>query len=216
MFQTGQDFRSEQEMEEYILSLFPDLNRIEDEKIRRKVVQVWKVLIERSGGTKPEDLLHPLSEYSPLKKTLVEHLNDVTEMSIEIAKFAEKAFNIRVKMDYLIAAANLSDAGALLEGGWHRKSKKVGENETGEVGKLMAHAFISSHEALNAGLPLEVAHAISAHATESSRPPKTVEAIICRYADMIVDDVLAVHLKRKPLLTSKMSFFEPHFFEKTE
>ena len=146
----------------------------------------------------------------------MEHLNDVTRMSIEIANFAKINFKIKVKMDYLIAAANLSDAGALLERGWGKKSKKGSKNETKEVGKLMAHSFISTHEALNVGLPLEVVHAISVHATESSKPPKTVEAIICRYADMIVDDVFAVYLKRKPLLTSKMPFFESHLFEKSE
>ncbi|MGD0330192.1 MAG: hypothetical protein ABSB40_07050 [Nitrososphaeria archaeon] len=78
------------------------------------------------------------------------------------------------------------------------------------------HAFISAREALNVGLPLKVVNVISVHATESSKPPKAVEAIICRYADMIVDDVFAVHLKRKPLFASKMPFFEVHLSEKSE
>lgn len=185
-----------------ILSLFPPLKEIEDEDIRTKVVQVWINLIEKSEWENPEDCLHPLSSFSPLKKTIVEHLNDVARMSIAIANVAKKAWSIPIKMDYLIAAANLSDAGVLLE-----KSPKGGGTKT-EIGKLMSHAFVNSSEALNAGLPIEVVHAIRVHSTESTKPPKTVEAIIARYADMIVDDVFAVHLKREPLLTIKLPFLE--------
>jgi HD superfamily phosphodiesterase len=60
-----------------------------------------------------------------------------------------------------------------------------------EAGRRTPHAVAGASMARAEGLPEEVAHIIEAHSTKfSPHPPKSIEALILRHADLIVGNAV--------------------------
>lgn len=149
------------------------LGLIKDEEIRKKTIEVWEKAVEEGGWDDISDI--PFTLLIETSKTLLEHTNIVTAMSIGVGK---KRKNI--DMDILISGALLHDVGKLLE--YERKDSEFLKSE---YGKRIRHPISGAMLAREAGLPLAVQHIIIAHSTEGEKVIRSPEAIIVHYCDFI-------------------------------
>jgi putative nucleotidyltransferase with HDIG domain len=170
-------------MKSEIRELIPEINQINDESLKKKVIYVWEEAIKQ-GGWKMEDLEKiPFTLLIPNCKTnLVEHTRAVTHTALEMAKVILKFYKEQVKIDFdlLLAGGILHDVGKLLE--YAKDQEKIVKSKTG---KLLRHPFSGSALAYKHGLPEEVVHMIATHAKEGNEGYRSTEAMIIHYADFI-------------------------------
>lgn len=170
----------EQKDRDYILRLFPDIVRIKDEGMREKVIQTWFKAWKRSNFPRIEDVhqFEPARDY--ITYTNVDHTNQVVQACAMMAMIPPEILNLPLNQDYLLVGALLHDVDKMVifdaqTGGWT------------EAGRRTPHAVAGASMARAEGLPDEVAHIIEAHSTKfSPHPPKSIEAVILRHADLIV------------------------------
>ena len=170
-------------MKSEIVSLFPEINQIKDEDLKKKVVSVWEEAIKQ-GGWRVGDLEKvPFTLLIPDCKTnLIEHTKAVTHTALEVAKVILKFYAQQVKIDFdlLLAGGILHDVGKLLE-----YASVEGKITKSRRGKLLRHPFSGASLAYKHGLPDEVIHMIATHAREGDGGFRSVEAMIIHYADYI-------------------------------
>jgi putative nucleotidyltransferase with HDIG domain len=170
-------------MKSEIVRLLPEIDQINDEKLKEQVISTWDDAIERGGwlieelGEIPFTLLIPECSIS-----MITHTRAVTQTSLEIAKVLLNFYKNQdqINRDILIAGAILHDIGKILE-----YTKEKGKITKSKTGKLLRHPFSGSALAYQHGLPDEVVHIIATHAHEGDGGYRSVEAIIVHYADFI-------------------------------
>lgn len=169
---------------DYILSLFPTIVKIKDRDLREKVIQTWFNAWKRSNFLRIEDV----HQFEPARKhinyTNVDHTNQVCQACERMATIPSKILGLQLNLDYLRAGALLHDVDKMV----------VFDAQTGggtEAGRRTPHAVAGASMARAEGLPEEVAHIIEAHSTKfSPHPPKSIEALILRHADLIVGNAV--------------------------
>lgn len=173
-------------MKEKVLRIWPEINWIEDQELRKKVLDCWVYAIENSVLT-PEDLeTIPFSLLiKDCKITFMNHKRTAVQLSVDIAKRMKENFGdeIKIDMDILIAGAILIDIGKLIE--YDKVEDKL---VTSKAGKLLRHPFSGVSIADRFGLPYEVQHIIAYHAKEGDLAKRNVEAIIVHHADFVSFD----------------------------
>ena len=163
----------------YIEKLFPELKEIKDKTLRESVIKAWLLAIEKGGWKTVDDI--PFTLLIPdVKISLVEHTRRVTRMAMGIAKVRND-----LNLDFIIAGGLTHDVGKLLE-----YEKKNGKTIKSRYGKLIRHPVSGYHLALEAGLPLEVAHIILAHSTEGEKVTRSKEAIVVHHCDFIEFEIV--------------------------
>lgn len=168
---------------DYIEKLFPRLNDIKDDELKKKVASVWLEAWEASRYEKIEDLSQWEAEREKINISNVDHTNQVVECGLAVADVVERTQNISVDRDVLIAASILHDVDKIL-------MFDPSNGESTPEGRYLPHSGLGSGMVLNAGLPLAVAHAIAAHSPNySAVKPKTPEAVIVAGADHLVTTV---------------------------
>ena len=165
---------------EYIDQLYPAIRKIQDEGIRQKVILAWYHAWKNGNFERIEDA----HQFEPARNRIsynnVEHTNQICLVCEKMGEILEKILHIRINMDYLLAGALLHDVDKLVL--FDAKSGGLRE-----PGRKLRHAETSASMALEEGLPEEVAHIIRAHSeVYSSTPPKSIEALILRYVDLLV------------------------------
>jgi len=161
-------------------AVFPELEWIEDDEIRNKVVKVW----ERAGamGGWDTDDIEEIPFTLLVKDTdidLVKHTRIVTSISRRVGKsMAENGYDIN--NDHLIAGALLHDVGKLLE----YRSGNDGISVS-RSGRMLRHPLSGMGLAMVEGLPEEICHIIAVHSREGERSYRSPEAIIVHHADFI-------------------------------
>jgi putative nucleotidyltransferase with HDIG domain len=170
-------------MKNEIINLIPEINQINNEDLKKKVISVWEEAIKQ-GGWKIEDLGKiPFTLLIPdCKVSLIEHTRAVTHTALEIAKVILKFYKEKIKIDFdlLLAGGLLHDVGKLLE--YASVDGKITKSKTG---KFLRHPFSGSALAYKHGLPDEVVHMIATHAKEGEGGYRSIEAMIIHYADFI-------------------------------
>lgn len=173
-------------MKAKVLSIWPEINWIENKELREKVLNCWVYAIENSPLT-PEDLqVIPFSLLiKDCKISFMNHKRTAVQLSVDIAKRMKENFKeeIKIDMDTLIAGAVLIDVGKLFE-----YEKINGELTTSKTGKLLRHPFSGVAVADRFGIPPEVQHIIAYHAKEGDLAKRSVEAIIVHHADFVSFD----------------------------
>ena len=170
----------EQKDRDYILRLFPAIVRIKDEGMREKVIQTWLNSWKRSNFSRIEDVHQFEPARDRITYTNVDHTNQVCQACERMAAILTEILSLKLNLDYLLAGAFLHDVDKMVifdaqTGGWT------------EAGRRTSHAVAGASMARAEGLPSEVAHIIEAHSTKfSPHPPKSIEAVILRHADLIV------------------------------
>ena len=170
-------------MKDKVKKIWPEIEWINDEELKSKVLDCWIYAIENSVLT-PEDL--EVIPFSLLIKdcniTFMNHKRTAVQLSVEIAKRMKENFGdeIKIDMDLLIAGAILIDVGKLIE--YDKVDNKL---TTSKAGHLLRHPFSGVAIADRFGLPTEVQHIIAYHAKEGDLAKRSVEAIIVHHADFV-------------------------------
>ncbi|MGA2955096.1 MAG: HD domain-containing protein [Thermodesulfobacteriota bacterium] len=169
---------------DYILSLFPTIVKIKDRDLREKVIQTWFNAWKRSNFLRIEDVHQFEPARERINYTNVDHTNQVCQACERMATIPSKILGLQLNLDYLRAGALLHDVDKMV----------VFDAQTGggtEAGRRTPHAVAGASMARAEGLPEEVAHIIEAHSTKfSPHPPKSIEALILRHADLIVGNAV--------------------------
>ncbi|HDP67421.1 MAG TPA: HDIG domain-containing protein [Candidatus Marinimicrobia bacterium] len=172
-------------MNKEVHELWPELDWIQDEDLRRKTAATWELALAKSVLT-PDDLRRipfTLLCGPDLKVTFMDHKRSV----VHIAKAAGETINamyngeLIVNMDVLIAGAILCDVGKLVEYVLDENGNPV----QGTYGKYLRHPFSGVSLAEQCGVPPEVCHIIAAHAGEGDKVKRSTEAYIVHHADFM-------------------------------
>lgn len=187
--------------QDYILSLYPAIEKIKDDGIRQKVILTWYNAWKRSNFSRIEDV----HQFEPAREriayTNVDHTNQVCRACQRMGEMVAEILNLRVTMDDLLAGALLHDVDKMV----------IFDARTGgftETGRRFAHAAMGAAMALKEGLPETVAHMIGAHSTRFSPiSPNSIEALILRHADLVVAQAvyLSHGLEMEKVLTESLS-----------
>jgi putative nucleotidyltransferase with HDIG domain len=173
-------------MRDRVLGIWPEINWIQNEKLKEKVLNCWIYAVENSVLSIDDLQIIPFSLLlKDCKISFMTHKRTAVHLAVEMAKIMKENFkdDIKIDMDILIAGAILIDVGKLLE-----YEMKDGKLTTSEAGKLVRHPFSGVAIADRFELPPEVQHIIAAHSKEGDLGKRTVEAIIVHHADFVSFD----------------------------
>ena len=170
-------------MRETVKQLWPEIDWIQDPRLREQVTDTWMKALERSPLT-PEDLNQiPFTLLVPnCPITFMEHKRCVVHIARDSA-VAMQSFMGRalpVNLDTVIAGAILADVGKLLE--YEGANGKTRQSKRGE---MLRHPFTGVALAMECGVPDAVCHIIAAHAAEGDLVKRTTEAFIVHHADFM-------------------------------
>ena len=168
-------------VEDTVQSAFPELNSIQDDNLKNKVVDAWATSIrenEVSDLAKVPWLPPTQHELSLPDESLVCHVRDVTACAVALAEtMMERRQNeIAIDMDTVIAGSLIHDVSKLAE--------FDGMDET-DIYNLLGHPYYGVHIAARANLSPEYAHIILSHTNRTKVEPATLEAEVVRHADEI-------------------------------
>jgi len=171
-------------MREAVARLWPEMQWIENPKLREQVTQTWVKALERSP-LKPEDLKRiPFTLLVPdCPITFMEHKRCVVHIARQSAEAMQEFMGraLPIDMDTVIAGAILADVGKLLE----YELGPDGKSRQSERGEALRHPFTGVALALECGVPDAVCHIIAAHAAEGDLVKRTTEAYIVHHADFM-------------------------------
>ncbi len=170
-------------MREQLMELLPEINLIQDEKLKEKVIRVWERAL-KLRGMQPRDMLRmPFTLLiKPCPANFVEHVRGVVQVAYQSAKGLQEIYGDRmpINLDYLLAGALLHDIGKILE-----YVEKDGEFVKSYEGKHVRHPFSGTALAFAEDLPVEVQHIIAVHAGEGDGRWRSTEGILVHHADFI-------------------------------
>jgi len=170
-------------MNQEVLELWPELEWIEDDKLRKAVAKTWELALERSPLTVEDLNTIPFTLLVPdLKVTFMAHKRCVVHVARECAVKMNEFFttDLPVDLDVTIAGAIVADVGKLLE-----YDIKDGESCKSETGKYLRHPFTGVSLAMEAGVPEAVCHIIATHAGEGDMVTRSTEAYVVHHADFM-------------------------------
>jgi len=172
------------------------LSMIEDNEIKKKVVDAWILGCNRGGWQNIEELLQmPFTLLTDCKGiNFLEHTLAVTEGAFQLAKAQEKHYSsVPYKIDYdmLIAGGLLHDVGKLME---------IGKNNNGEFvksrsGKCARHPISGAILAAEVDLSEEIVNIIACHSKEGDGRPQMLETVFVHQADFATFNPLVMTAK---------------------
>ena len=170
-------------MRQDVIKLWPELEWIENESLREKVIATWVMAFEQSPLT-PRDLDEiPFTLLVPdCPVTFMEHKRCVVHIARRSAEAMREFMGdaLPIDMDILVAGAILIDVGKLLE-----YEKIEGKARQSQRGKFVRHPFSGVALAMACGVPDSVCHMIAAHSEEGNLVKRSVEATIVHHADFM-------------------------------
>jgi putative nucleotidyltransferase with HDIG domain len=168
-----------------VRSEFPELTEIEDDDLRRKVVEAWAMALAESGLQRVGDVQGSGGpDYLVLKTgTQVDHLRGVALLSMRIAdQLCQLQPDLDVDRDVLVAGALVHDVGKPME--YDPENRRRWAENPGLQGQPAArHSVHGWHICMSVGLPMEVAHIAIAHSKEGAFIRRSLECTIVHYAD---------------------------------
>ena len=170
-------------MNKDVSKLWPEINWIQDKKLREKTAKAWEYAIEKSVLSADDLDKIPFSLLiKDCNVSFMNHKRTCVQLSVDIAKRMKDNFGeeIEINMDILIAGAILIDIGKLIE--YEIVDGKLG---TSNFGTIVRHPFSGVAIADRFDLPAEVQHIIGTHSKEGDLGKRTVESIIVHHADFV-------------------------------
>ena len=165
--------------------LWPELEWIQDEKLRVQTTQTWQLALDKSVLSMEDLHTIPFTLLCGpnLKVTFMDHKRAVVHIAREAGIKMNEFFKVElpVNMDVLISGAILCDVGKLLE----YELDENGNAVQGMYGKYLRHPFSGVSLAEQCGVPAEVCHIIAAHAHEGDLVKRSTEAYIVHHADFM-------------------------------
>jgi len=171
-------------LQEEVKAIWPELDWIEDEELRKKVEHCWVLAFERSPLT-PGDLERiPFTLKAPdCPVSFLAHKRLVVHVARQSGLAIRELFGgaLAVDMNTLIAGAILADVGKLLE----YEGDDEGGTRQSMRGKYLRHPFTGVALAMECGVPDPVCHIIATHAGEGDMVARSTEAWIVHHADFM-------------------------------
>lgn len=151
-----------------------ELEWIKNQKLREKVIKVWKEAADTGGWQSLERI--PFTLLFDNSGLLIDHVKRMTKLVKTVAENREEKLN----KDFLITGALLHDVGKFLE--YEEIDNKIVKSE---YGKKFRHPISGAKLAWKNDIPDEVAHIIYAHSHEGDRTERSPEAVIVHHCDFI-------------------------------
>lgn len=172
-------------MNEQVIELLPEINEIQDEALKNKVIACWAEAVAYRNWTNQELKSIPFTLLAEnVKINFIEHVRTCCRMAIACDHVLDNAYGNRktpVNRDYLIAGSLLADVGKLFE----YDKQPNGTISKSDYGKHIRHPFSGVGLAFKHGLPSEVMHVIAVHSKEGAGEKRSPEAIIFHHVDFI-------------------------------
>ena len=164
-------------MKDQVLELLPEINEIENNDLRAKVIACWAEAMEFRDWTVDQLRSIPFTLLAEnVKIGFIEHVRTCCKMGIAVDNVLGAAYGSRrtpVNRDHLIAGSLLADVGKL-----------------SDYGKHLRHPFSGVGLAFKHGIPSEVMHVIAVHSKEGAGEKRSPEAIIFHHVDFIDFDLV--------------------------
>ena len=164
-----------------IPEIIPEVNLIEDEGLRNKVIAVWQDALETAGWSMADLQEMPFTLLvEDVEVTFPEHVSVVCRLCIAMLDVLKDAYGDRygLEKDTLIAGALLADVGKLLE-----FTKNDGKYEWAPMYKYLRHPFTGVGLCYKHGVPEAVMHVVATHSWEGDKFARRPESIIFHHAD---------------------------------
>ncbi|OQX85324.1 MAG: hypothetical protein B6D63_02490 [Candidatus Latescibacteria bacterium 4484_7] len=173
--------------------IIPQIELIEEEDLRNKVIEVWNEAFKLGGWNEEELNELPFTLLvSDTPISLIDHTRLVTDIAIRVSESLKEEGGIELNRDYLIAGAILHDVGKLLEFG--KSNEGIGVSYSG---RLLRHPLSGLALAYKLGLPEEVCHIIALHSREGEGSYRNPEAIVLHHADFITFEIVKASMMNR-------------------
>jgi putative nucleotidyltransferase with HDIG domain len=164
------------EYDSQVREAFPELDDIEDDRLREQVVEAWVLGLERGGWDHVESIpyawnIHEVSN--------VEHVRGVTEIALESARIQRERHGADPDVDTIVAACLLHDVGKCYEYVEHVEDAADPDREYAD--EVIPHSLSGYALAHEVGCPLSVQRAIPHFIGEI--PDRTLEAELVNSAN---------------------------------
>jgi len=164
--------------------VLPEIGWIENETLRRQVVDAWVDGLAQGGWTADDLERMPFTLAKKSSLNFAQHVRSVTTICARVAETFDGIYHgvdLALDKDTLLAGALLHDVGKLVE----MEKGEDGAFRKTQDGKLVRHPFSGLALATKHGLPAEVLHIIGTHSKEGDPYKRTPEAVILHYADFM-------------------------------
>ncbi len=176
---------SMEELRAGVRGSLPEVNEIQDEDLRNRVVEAWAFALSQSEFTSIDEIRPSGNPDTPpmLRGTQSDHLRGVTRMALAMAKAMEEVVGpIGVNRDILIASGLCHDLGKPFEFS-PRNQERWKADPAASGYPAVRHPAYGVHVALTVGLPEAVVHACGAHSGEGERVQRNLETTLIHHAD---------------------------------
>ena len=171
-------------LEMEVSKLIPELDWIQDEKLRNATLRVGVTLWSSAAGSPRILMKIPFTLLlDPCPASFLTHTRSVTTIAYTSGKTIQKFYDektLPVNVDYLVSGAILHDVGKLME--YEKKDGKVVKSPNG---KMLRHPYSGVAIGFDKGLPDEVLHMIAMHAKEGNLGKRIPEAVLIHHADFM-------------------------------
>ncbi|MFC4248353.1 HD domain-containing protein [Natribaculum luteum] len=165
--------------ERQIREAYPELEHIEDDDLREKVVEAWRLGLERGGWKHVEDIPYAWNIH---EVTNVEHVRGVTKIALESAEIQREFHGADPDVDVIVAACLLHDVGKCYEYvDFVDAETLVDPDRETYATEGIPHSISGYALAHEVGCPLEVQRAIPHFIGEV--PTRTLEAELVKSAN---------------------------------
>jgi putative nucleotidyltransferase with HDIG domain len=157
---------------------FPELDNIESDDLREKVVEAWTLGLSRGGWRDIDDIPYAWNIHDV---TNVEHVRGVTRIARETAAAQREFHGADPDMDVIVAASLLHDVGKCYEYVDFVDNEKLIEPDPEYATQEVPHSLSGYALAHEVGCPLAVQRAIPHFIGEV--PTRTMEAELIKSAN---------------------------------
>ncbi|MBQ4505885.1 MAG: HD domain-containing protein [Firmicutes bacterium] len=179
-----------------IISLFPKMACISDEKLRELSIKAMSDAMEAGGWNEENVCLAPATvSYEGVGFGLIEHINLVTDMCMDAYERLSGYYEANgspLDRDTVLCGALLHDIGKFTE-----YTVKDGAAVHGENADIMRHPLAGAVLAAKAGLPDSIIHLIATHSFEGDRSYLSQEAKFVRTLDLFAFNCSVAGLAKK-------------------
>ena len=177
-------------IEDEVREVLPELDEIEDDELREKVVKVWADAVKGSEFESVSEV--PWSstfiEVVGPDERQVNHIREVTAGCLAYADaLTEMRPDLEIDRDRLVAGTLLHDVSKFYEISGEALDGPDAELKT-ELNAHLPHPHYGIHLVAEAGLPIEIINMVAAHTEISKVEPQTIEAKILEAIDLLVTD----------------------------
>jgi hypothetical protein len=171
----------DEELRRAIGNELPEIDRLDDERLRDGVVAVWASFLGESSYRCIADApaFPGLRDYD-----LARHTRHVASNCLHLAASLAEFSNVTCDREALLAAALVHDASKLVE-------REGPEGKPTELGKVLVHAQIGGVRCLELGLPPKVAYMVTYHPFTPPHvhvTPQYLEFVLLTWADLAAID----------------------------